>query len=315
MTSGKELHVVFGAGQVGPLLAGELVAAGKAVKIVRRSSTRVEIQGVEVTRADAGDSRAAVEATRGAAVIYNCMNPPYSAREWARELPRIQEGLIAAARENQARLVVLDNVYMLGRPEGRPLTEESPLAPCSKKGEIRARIHEELQAAVKRGDVRAVKGHASDFYGPGGTGTYFAGHFWPGAFARKTVKAFINLDTLHTYHYIPDVAAGLAKLGLDEAAGGSFMLPCRPAVTTRRLIERLTQTLGHTVVLSRTPSLLMNLLGVFVPIVRELNEMAYQWEEPFILDDSKFRGRYGDITAPEDVAAKRTLEWARVTYG
>ncbi len=312
-TSG--VHVVCGAGQIGPLLARRLVADGKKVRLVRRSAAPVRLDGVEAIQADATDPAAMLAAAEGASVLYHCMNPAYSATEWASVLPAFQASLIQAAARTGARLVVLDNVYMLGRPDGRPFTESTPLAPCSRKGEIRARLHEELTAAVKRGDVRAVKGHASDFYGPRGVGTNFADRFWIPALAGKTASFVVNPDTLHTYHFIPDVAAGLAALGSDPEAEGTFMLPCVPAGTTRQLVDRLASALGRTIRTSRIPGLVLKLLSLGMPILREVNEMAYQWEASFVVDDSKFRARYGDLATPPDEAARLTVEWARSTFG
>jgi nucleoside-diphosphate-sugar epimerase len=124
-----------------------------------------------------------------------------------------------------------------------------------------------------------------------------------------------NLDQPHTYHYIPDVAAGLAALGQDPDAAGTFMLPCRPAVTTRELVARIAAALGQPIVVSQIPPLLVTLLALGMPILRELKEMAYQWEEPFVVDDAKFRARYGDLSTPDEAAAKATVDWATATYG
>jgi nucleoside-diphosphate-sugar epimerase len=200
MSAKQELHVVFGAGQIGPFLAGLLVAAGKKVQLVRRSAARVSLEGTETVRADAGDATAVADAVRGATTVYHCMNPAYSTAVWAADLPRIQTNLVTACGKEGARLVVLDNVYALGRPGGKPLSEATPLTPCSRKGEIRARVHRDLEDAVRRGDVRAVTGRASDFYGPGGVWTQFADRFWRPAFASKRVAMLPNLDQPHTYH-------------------------------------------------------------------------------------------------------------------
>jgi nucleoside-diphosphate-sugar epimerase len=315
MTTPQELHVVFGAGQVGPPLARLLAAAGHRVRLVRRSDAPVAIPGVEAVRADARDAAAATEAARGATAVYHCMNVAYFAATWQAELPPILDGLIAAAGRAGARLVVLDNLYPLGKPGGRKLTEATPFDPCSKKGEIRARLHLQLEAAVKRGDVRAVTGRASDFYGPGGVGTHFADRFWPAALAGKPAAMVIPLDTPHTYHFIPDVAAGLAALGQDAGAEGTWMLPCQPAESTRALVDRLAAALGRPIAATRMSPLLVKALGLFMPIVRELGEMAYQWEEPFEVDDARFRGRHGAIAAPRDEAARQTVAWGRATFG
>src|SRR6187200_3469404 len=108
-----ELHVVFGAGQVGFPLAERLLATGRRVRIARRSSGRLP-SGCEVALGDAADLAFCTEAARGATVVYHCMNPPYDSRIWAETVPRYMENLIAAAGKSGARLVVLDNVYMLG---------------------------------------------------------------------------------------------------------------------------------------------------------------------------------------------------------
>src|SRR5512137_907557 len=151
MTSTTEagMHVVFGAGQIGPLLAGRLRDAGRRVRIVRRSPAPVPVGGVEVMQGDAMDAGFVLEATRGAAVVYHCINSPYFAKVWAATLPRIQANLVAGAGKAGARLVVLDNLYAYGRTGGRPMSEDTPFAPCSRKGEIRARLAEELLAAAR----------------------------------------------------------------------------------------------------------------------------------------------------------------------
>jgi len=315
MTTTQELHVVFGAGQVGPPLARHLAAAGHRVRLVRRSDAPSSIPGVEAVRADASDEAAAIEAVRGATTVYHCMNVAYFAAQWAAELPPILESLINAAGRARARLVVLDNLYAFGRPAGRKLNEETLFNPCSRKGEVRARLHLQLAAAVQRGDVQAVTGRASDFYGPGGVGTHFADRFWPAALAGKPVSMVVPLETPHTYHFIPDVAVGLAALGQDPSAAGTFMLPCQPIESTGALVQRLGEALGRPITAARMSPLLLGWLGLFMPILRELREMAYQWEEPFEVDDARFRARYGDLATPRAEAARQSVAWGRAAFG
>src|SRR5215813_7524573 len=99
-----DLHVVFGAGQVGYPLAERLIAAGKRVRIAKRSSAHVPV-GCEVALGDASDRAFCLTAASGASTVYHCVNPPYSARVWAELLPRYMENFIAAAARTHARLV------------------------------------------------------------------------------------------------------------------------------------------------------------------------------------------------------------------
>jgi nucleoside-diphosphate-sugar epimerase len=310
-----ELHLIFGGGQVGQPLARILLERGKRVRMVKRSADGLPA-GVNLVHGDATDLNFCVEAAHGASTVYHCMNPPYYARLWAELLPRYMDNLIAAAGRSGARLVVLDNVYMLGRPRGRPLDEDAPPRPCSRKGEVRARVAERMWEAHRRGDVRVTTGRASDFYGPGGTLTHLGDQFWRPVIRGKRGRILVNPDAIHTYHYIPDVAAGLATLGTADngAYGRPWMLPCAPAETIRTLVRRFSQELGRKIELTTVPRTVLKVLALFVPFLREIDEMMYQWEEPFVIDDRRFRARFKQ--EPQDIerAAAETVAWAKVQY-
>ncbi len=310
-----ELHVIFGAGQVGQPLARRLQQAGKRVRVARRSASEVA-EDIDIARGDAADPGFCIEAAAGAATVYHCMNPSYDSAIWAERVPLYMENLITATARAKARLVVLDNVYMLGRSHGQPLSEETSPNPCSRKGEIRARAAERLFEAHGRGDVLATTGRASDFYGPGGALTHVGDQFWPRALAGKTVWSLVRPDAIHTYHYIPDVAAGLATLGCagNDAYGRPWMLPCAPAETLRDLGRRLSRALGAEIAIAGVPRALVKAVGLAVPIVREVAEMLYQWEEPFVIDDRRFRMRFGQGPSDTDEAAAATVAWARQHY-
>jgi nucleoside-diphosphate-sugar epimerase len=311
-----ELHVTFGAGQIGSPLATRLLEAGKRVRVAKRTPTGVP-PGAETVLGDAADPAFCADAARGATAVYHCMNPPYAAAAWAEFVPRYMDNLIAAAGRAGARLIVLDNLYMLGRTDGRPMTEDTPMNPCSRKGEIRARAAERLLEAHRAGDVRAATGRASDFYGPGGSGSHLGEQFWRPAITGRPGRVIVDPDARHTYHYIPDVVAGLATLGTagDDALGKVWMLPCQPAETMRALVDRFAQVLGRPIPITTMPRWLIRILAVFVPLVREVNEMLYQWDEPFIVDDRRFRDRFHVQPADPMDAARDTVAWAQREYG
>ena len=291
-----------------------MLRAGKRVRIAKRTRTDIPAD-YEVVLGDAADASFCVDAARGAAAIYHCMNPPYSTKVWADLVPRYMGNVIAAAGKAGARLVVLDNLYMLGRPNGRPLDDDTPMNPCSRKGEIRARAAERLFDAHRRGDVIATAGRASDFYGPGGTLTGLGDFFWPRALAGKTAYSPYPLDAVHTYHYIPDVAAGLAtrvrgprclRPAMDVAvrACGFDAGPCRASGTHTRTRTSVGQL----------PRWILKAMAIVMPLMRELDEMLYQWDEPFVVDDRRFRERFHVVPENIDMTAAATVAWARQHY-
>jgi hypothetical protein len=140
--------------------------------------------------------------------------------------------------------------------------------------------------------------------------------FWPRVLAGKTAYSPFPLDAIHTYHYIPDVAAGLAALGCAETDvyGRPWMLPCAPAGSLREVGVRLAAKLGREIKVSQVPRWVVKATGVFMPLMRELDEMLYQWDEPFVVDDRRFRERFKPVPTTIDDAAARTVDWAKQHY-
>ncbi|MBK7369776.1 MAG: NAD-dependent epimerase/dehydratase family protein [Candidatus Eisenbacteria bacterium] len=312
----KPLHVVFGAGQIGPRLARQLLAKGCAVRVVRRGSAAPP-EGAELRSGDATDPAFAAEAAKGAAAIYHVMNPSeYSAKVWGELCPKYMDAMLAAASRSGARLVTLDNLYMHGRGGTMPMNESTPVAPISPKGEIRAREAAKLFAAHERGDVRAISGRASDFYGPGGVGTHFGEMLWKRVLAGQSAQVLVNPDIVHSFHYTEDVAAGLAALGTgpDDATGRWWMLPVGPALTPRQMIGEFGRALGRDVPTEQMPGWLLGVAAMFVPLLKELKEMGYQWEQPFVADDSAFRAKFGVAPTPVAEGARATVEWAKAAF-
>ncbi|MEI8255250.1 MAG: NAD-dependent epimerase, partial [Deltaproteobacteria bacterium] len=196
-------------------------------------------------------------------------------------------------------------------------TEESPMAPCSRKGEIRVRLAEERLAAHARGDLCVAIGRASDFFGPGVTNaSVFGERFYRRVLAGKSGESLGDPDALHSYSYGPDVAAGLAVLGArDEAPGRVWHLPVPPAESTRRAIERMSTALEVAPRVGRVPDLALRAMGLFSPVIREVVEMTYQWRAPFVLDDARFRATFGVAATDLDAAMRDTARWARGAFG
>jgi nucleoside-diphosphate-sugar epimerase len=308
--SEDRLHVVFGAGQVGRALIGRLTGLGLAVRVVSRNRPATPHDGVEWRTADAGDLGAAIDAANGASVIYQCLNAPYT--NWPERFPPLQRGVLSAAEHNGALLVSLENVYGYGPTGGTPMTEDLPLAAATVKGRTRAAMTQELLTAADAGRARIAIGRASDFFGPGVTETVLGERVFANTLAGKRADLLGNPDLPHTHSYVADVAAGLATLGTDErAVGGVWHLPGPETVTTRQVLELIAAEVGHPVAVRSVPKLVMRALGLLNPMMRGLAEMAYEFEEPFVLDTSKYESTFGAAGTPMATAIAATVTWYR----
>jgi nucleoside-diphosphate-sugar epimerase len=313
--SADRLHVVFGAGQVGRALSARLADMGLTVRAVSRSRPSGLSEGIEWRAADASDPVAAADAAEGASVIYQCLNAPYT--DWPERFPPLQRGVLSAAERNGALLVSLENLYGYGPTAGKAMTEDLPLAATTVKGRTRAAMTQELLAAAAAGRVRIAIGRASDFFGAGiTTGTTLGERVFANAIAGKHADFIGNPDLPHTYSYVPDIAVGLATLGTEErAVGGVWHLPGPETVTTRQLFELLAGDVGHPVRVRNLPKLAVRVLGVFNPLLRELVEMSYEFDESFVLDTTKYESAFGNTGTPLATAITTTVDWYRTQNG
>jgi len=213
-------------------VAEALARRGESVRVVNRSGLREPMAGVQPVAGDVTDPAFAASATRGARVIYQALNPPY--HRWAQDFPGLQAAAIAAAQSAGARLVVMDNVYMYGRANGRPFTEERAHDAHTRKGRVRAAMARELMAAHEADRVQVTVGRASDFFGPrAGAQSLIGDWVIPPAFAVNPASVMGYPEMPHTYTFIPGI-------GVDDqftvfGAGGALLFTLLSGLLLARL--------------------------------------------------------------------------------
>ncbi len=307
----SELHVIFGTGAVGMAIMDELVAQGKPVRMVNRSGKAAVPPGVTVLAGDAADVPFTRKAAEGASVVYNALNPAY--HQWVELFPKLQAGVLAGAAAAGAKLVAMENVYMYGDPKGRLITEDLPYNPHTRKGQVRAQMSRDLIAAHEKSTARVAIGRASDFFGPRSTDQSPLGELVIGrGLQGKAAQVIGNPNLPHTYTYIPDIGRALVTLGArDEALGQTWHIPNAPAMTTRQIIEMIYAELGQPAKIQAAPRPLLRVMGLFDKNIAEIWEMLYEFEQPFIVDSSKFERTFGQRATPLPDAIRATIHWFR----
>jgi nucleoside-diphosphate-sugar epimerase len=310
MTDNGEFHVVFGTGPVGLAVMDELVSKSKRVRMVNRSGRASVPHGVEVIGGDATDEVFAREASDGASVVYFALNPPYN--KWPELFPPLQAGVLEGAASAGAKLIAMENLYMYGPTGGRPLTEDLPYAPNTRKGRVRAMMSEELMEAHSSGRVRVAIGRASDYFGPRVLVSAAGEQVFGRAVQGKSAQVAGDPNQPHTYTYAPDVSRGLTILGEREAAlGQAWHLPSPETLTTRQFVETIFEEVGKPARIQAAPKILLRAMGLFNPGMREMIEMLYEFEEPFVVDHSKFEQAFGEQATPLKEAIGETVRWYR----
>ena len=303
-----EKHVVLGAGQIGKALAATLTQRGHSVVTVQRSAA-TPTAGTTTMRGNIADLTFAREVGQNADVIYHVLNPAY--HRWQQELPQLTDGVLTAAQTSGARLVVLDNLYMYGQMHGVAMNEHSPEVPCSKKGELRKRMADKLRAAHQAGSAKVAFARASDFIGPGIEQAVLSGRFFDSVKRGKPGDLLGDPKIPHALTYIDDVVATLASLGSsDRGDGQTWMVPTLAAMPIATWISAFETQLKIKIRTRVAPPWLMSVLGVFVPIMRELKEMRYQWTAPYLVDDSKFCSAFNAAPTPFEQQIAATATWA-----
>lgn len=303
-----ELHVVLGTGPAGTTLAEHLIDIGHRVRTVSRTGEPV-VPGATAVAADLTDPAQATAAVAGARVVYHCANVAYA--QQVEVMPRIQTAVLAGAAAAGARLVVLDTLYPYGPTGGAVMTEQTPWRAVSRKGRMRADLDAAYLAAHRDGLLPVVMGRSADFFGPRVFNSSLGGAVFPAALAGGTVLALGDIDLPHSYSYLPDVAAGLARLGADPAADGRvWHLPTAPARSTREVHRLIAQEVGHplTVEVLDAP----RPWGPFdESFMREYAELFYQYEEAQVMDSSAYEAHFGVRPTPLPEAVAATVDWFR----
>lgn len=297
-------HTILGAG--GPLgkeLARELLALQKPVRLVSRTPINTS-PGTEWVKADLSLREEVFAAIEGSEVAYLTVGFPYVTAVWQQNWPIVMKHVTDACILHGVRLVFFDNIYALSKEHLNPITESAPINPPSKKGAIRAEVLRILQDAIEKKGLNGLVARAADFI----TLDENKGLIKPLVYDRlkkgKKAQWICNANVVHNFSYLPDLAKGAALLGnTPEAFQQVWNLPTDASRITgadwiRLFAHRMHQQQEYSIVSAG----MITFLGLFMPTMREMVEMLYQYSADYYFDSSKFN-RYFNYTpkTPQEI--------------
>ncbi|MFE7228144.1 NAD-dependent epimerase/dehydratase family protein [Nocardioides sp. NPDC057577] len=302
-------YLVIGAGPVGATIAQQLAARGDRVRLLTRSGSGPVHASIERLRGDATDLGTVTQAAAGVSAVFHCMHgSAYAADTWRAELPRAEKVVLEAAGRAGAVAIFPESLYAYGHVTG-PMTEQTPRDADFGKPAVRV----DLLRARDASPTPTVSVAASDFYGPLVRNAHAGERMVPTVLAGRTMRVLGDPDAPHSWTYVPDLGAAMIKAADEETLWDSFLhAPTAPAISQRALVQLYADVADVAAPkVSRIPTWTMKAVGAVHGGTRELAEMIYQFDKPFVLDSSASESLLGLAPTPLETGAKATVDWWR----
>lgn len=294
--------IIGSGGAVGIPLAKALKKFTDHIRLVSRTPKKVN-ETDELFPLDVSDLSQIDRAVAGSETVYVVIGFEYKLSVWQHTWPPFMKAVINACKKHHAKLVFFDNVYMYDSSAIPFMTEDSPIHAPSKKGAVRQQLHEMIMKEVKNRSLTALIARSADFYGPDNKNSTLNMLVIDQLLKGKKAQVLGAPDKIHTYTYTPDAAEATALLGnTADAYNQVWHVPTtKEKLTNRQWIQLVAEELKVEAKIQTVPVWLIRILGLFMPVMRELPEMNYQNEQDYIFDSSKFEKRFGiSATAPKD---------------
>jgi nucleoside-diphosphate-sugar epimerase len=304
-------QTILGAGgPIGIELAKVLKNYTSDIRLVNRNPARVNSTDTLIT-ADLTNEKDVFRALEGSEITYVTIGFPYKTKIWRETWVPFIKNVIAACLEHNSKLVFFDNVYAIGGKNVNHITETSPISPTSKKGEIRAEVDRLILDSIGKNNLQAIIARAPDFFG----GTARANSMVMNLVYNNLIKGkkaqwFCNAKVVHTMGYVPDLASGTALLGnTSQAYNQIWNLPTDlQKITGEEWIALFASAMGAKNNYTVLPNWLVNSIGFFIPVMKELAEMNYQYDRDYYFDSSKFNDHFNFKPTPNALAVKQAVE-------
>lgn len=308
----NRIALVLGAtGGIGGEVASRLASAGWQVRALNRNPERVgKDDRIKWIKGDAMVAADVAAAAKGASLIVHAVNPP-GYRDWDKLVLPMLDNTIAAARANGARIILPGTVYNYG-PDAFPvISEEAPQNTLTRKGKIRVEMERRLRQATEDGKAKVLIIRAGDFFGPGAANNWFSqGLVKPGSRPRS-ISYPGKRGTGHQWAYLPDVAKTMVRLAEHDALAdfARFHMEGHWDADGTQMTEAIRRALDEPFMpVRRMPWWLLQLASPFVPLLRELMEMKYLWQQPIRLSNAKLEATLGaEPCTSLDEAVRATL--------
>lgn len=305
------MQTILGSGgAIGVELARALPKYTDQIRLVSRNPKKVssndQLMAIDLLNPDA-----LKKAIKGSSIVYVTVGFDYNIKVWRKNWPTLVRKVIAACQEYECKLVFFDNIYMYDANHLDGMTEETPVNPPSKKGEVRAQIAKMIMDEVKAGKLTALIARSADFYGPGIKNTSMLTEtvFKPLSEGKKA-NWMGSAKYKHSFTYTPDAGKATAILGnSDSAYNQVWHLPTAPnPFTGKEWVEHIAKEMGVKPNYREASKTIIKVMGLFMPIMKEMVEMMYQYDRDYVFNSDKFEKQFNYKPVPYQEGIKKVVQ-------
>ncbi len=288
------MHTILGAnGTIGSVLAKELSAYTNKIRLVSRNPKKVNEQD-ELFSADLSDVTQVEKAIAGSTIVYLLVGFDYKLKVWQDKWPKLMRAVLDACIKHKAKLVFFDNIYLYDSSSLSHITEDAPVNPPSEKGKVRRQIADMMMHEIKEGRLEGLIARSADFYGPHNEKSMLQEMAYKNLKKGKSPNWMMNADKIHSFTYTPDAAKAVALLAnTPDTYNQVWHMPTSTQkITARQMIDLFNKEMGTSKKVKLMPLWLLKIVGLFIPLLREMPEMMYQYDRDYYFDSSKFNHRF-----------------------
>ena len=282
----------------GGIIATELAKAltnyTTNVRLVSRNPKKVN-ETDKLLKADLLNAAEVEKAVEGSEIVYVTIGFPYNAKIWQQTWPSFMRNVINSCITHNTKLVFFDNIYMYDADHLNGMNEETPINPPSKKGKVRAEVVNLIMNAIKNENLTALIARCADYYGPGiERNGMMREMIFKNFAAGKKANWLSSLNHKHSVTYTPDAGKATALLGnTDDAYNQVWHLPTASnPLTGGQWIETIAKEMNVKPRSQVATKFIVRIMGLFIPVMREMPEMLYQYDRDYVFDSSKFEKRF-----------------------
>jgi nucleoside-diphosphate-sugar epimerase len=177
------------------------------------------------------------------------------------------------------------------------------------RGDIRIRLEQMLGAVAEAGDMQAIIIRAGDFFGPGNRDEWF-GQAMLMDESKGRLYHMGPVDLRHSWAYLPDLGRAFALVAERRKALTSFenFHFSGHWVSHGQIMAAVRAGLGRQMKVMALPWWMLRAMGLINPVMRDICEMRYLWNNEMELVDPRLDALLGQgFTTPFEAAVAATV--------